>query len=103
MQKLLCSLVVCCCSQEQQRRLDAFTPAYQQLVTVVVHSVQYPSNYHEWHRDELQEFRHNRYAISEILEDAAGKPPLLPLLLSQDVRNCRSVFFAVPRRLFMPI
>jgi len=37
-------------------------------------------NYHEWHRDDLQEFRHNRYAISETLEDAAGKPPLLPLL-----------------------
>jgi hypothetical protein len=70
----------CCCSQEQQRRLDAFTPAYQRLVTVVVHNVQYPSNYHEWHRDDLQEFRHNRYAISETLEDAAGKPPLLPLL-----------------------
>lgn len=69
---------------EQQRRLDAFTPAYQQLVTVVVHNVQYPSDYHEWHRDELQEFRHNRYAISETLEDAAdvlGWQPTLQLLL----------------------
>ena len=63
--------------QEQQRRLDAFTPAYERLVTVVVHNVQYPSDYHEWHRDELQEFRHNRYAISETLEDAAGKHVLL--------------------------
>jgi len=69
---------------------------------VVVHNVQYPSNYHEWHRDELQEFRHNRYAISETLEDAAGKPLLLPLLLSQDIMKCESVFFAVPRRQFMP-
>lgn len=63
--------------QEQQRRLDAFTPAYERLVTVVVHNVQYPSDYHDWHRDELQEFRHNRYAISETLEDAAGKHVLL--------------------------
>ena len=61
--------------QEQQRRLNAFTPAYKQLVTMVVQHVRYPADYRNWHKDELQEFKHNRYAISETLEDAAGQLP----------------------------
>ena len=61
--------------QEQQRRLEAFKPAYQRLVSVVVSSVQYPANYQELHRDEMQDFRHDRYAFTETLEDAAGQAP----------------------------
>ena len=58
-----------------QRRLDIFTPAFQRLVTVVAHNVQYPPDHHEWHQDEVQDFKQARYAIAEALEDAAGKPP----------------------------
>lgn len=56
-----------------QRRLDVFTPAFQRLVTVVAHNVQYPPDHHEWHQDEVQDFKQARYAIAEALEDAAGK------------------------------
>ena len=59
--------------QETQRRLEAFTPAFQRLVTVVAHNVQYPSDHDQWHEDEVQDFKQGRYAIAEALQDAAGK------------------------------
>lgn len=59
--------------QETQRRLDIFTPAFQRLVTVVAHQVQYPPDHQQWHEDEVQDFKQARYAIAEALEDAAGK------------------------------
>lgn len=59
--------------QETQRRLEVFTPAFQRLVTVVAHNVQYPSDHDQWHEDEVQDFKQGRYAIAEALEDAAGK------------------------------
>lgn len=60
-------------AQETQRRLEIFTPAFQRLVTVVAHQVQYPREHQHWHKDEVQDFKQARYAISEALEDAAGK------------------------------
>lgn len=60
-------------AQETQRRLDIFTPAFQRLVTVVAHQVQYPPDHQQWHVDEVQDFKQARYAIAEALEDAAGK------------------------------
>lgn len=61
------------CVQEMQRRIDAFIPAFQRLVTVVAHNVQYPSDHHQWREDEVQDFKQARYAVAEALEDAAGK------------------------------
>ena len=58
---------------EQQRRLEAFQPAYQSLVSIISHHMQYPSDYQQWHKDELDDFRHNRTSLAETLEDAAGK------------------------------
>lgn len=72
-------------SVEMQRRLDVFTPAFQRLVTVVAHNVQYPPDHHEWHQDEVQDFKQARYAIAEALEDAAevlGWQRTLGLLLA---------------------
>ena len=68
--------------QETQRRLETFTPAFQRLVTVVAHNVQYPDEHAEWREDEVQDFKQARYTIAEALEDAAGKSTRPGVVLS---------------------
>lgn len=57
---------------EQQRRLEAFRPAYQRLVGVIAEHMQYPSDYLEWQKDDLDDFKNHRYSLAETLEDVAG-------------------------------
>ena len=64
---------------EQQRRLEAFRPAYQSLVGVIAQHMQYPSDYLEWQKDDLDDFKHYRYSLAETLEDVAGTQPFSTL------------------------
>ncbi|KAJ7945933.1 putative Transportin [Quillaja saponaria] len=56
---------------ERNRRLQLFRPAYESLVSLVSFRVQYPEDYQDLSYEDLKEFKQTRYAIADVLSDAA--------------------------------
>ncbi len=58
---------------ESQRRLQLFKPAFSQLVALICGRVRYPNDWDTWHRDEKDDFMHQRFNVADTLLDATGK------------------------------
>ncbi|CAE6255150.1 unnamed protein product [Arabidopsis arenosa] len=56
---------------ERNRRLHIFQPAYQSLVSLVGFRVQYSEDYQGLTYEDLKEFKQTRYAVADVLIDAA--------------------------------
>ncbi|XP_023641358.1 transportin MOS14 isoform X2 [Capsella rubella] len=56
---------------ERNRRLHIFQPAYRSLVSLVGFRVQYPEDYQGLSYEDLKEFKQTRYAVADVLIDAA--------------------------------
>ncbi|KAI4336067.1 hypothetical protein L6164_014643 [Bauhinia variegata] len=57
---------------ERNRRLQVFRPAYESLVSLVSFRVQYPEDYQDLSYEDLKEFKQTRYAVADVLTDAAS-------------------------------
>ncbi|KAF3437138.1 hypothetical protein FNV43_RR19891 [Rhamnella rubrinervis] len=57
---------------ERNRRLQIFRPAYESLVSLVSFRVQYPQDFQVLSYEDLKEFKHTRYAVADVLIDAAS-------------------------------
>ncbi|KAM7272707.1 hypothetical protein ACFE04_027370 [Oxalis oulophora] len=57
---------------EINRRLQVFRPAYESLVSLVSFRVQYPHDYQDLSNEDLKEFKQTRYAVADVLIDAAS-------------------------------
>jgi transportin-3 len=58
--------------EERARRVEAFRPAFERLVTVVRGRVRYPDDFDSWRRDARADFRRGRVAVGDVLVDAAA-------------------------------
>ncbi|KNA25654.1 hypothetical protein SOVF_004570 isoform A [Spinacia oleracea] len=56
---------------ERNRRLLIFRASYDSLVSLVSSRVQYPDDYMELSREDLKDFKQTRYAVADVLVDAA--------------------------------
>ncbi|KAL8141960.1 hypothetical protein V2J09_014992 [Rumex salicifolius] len=56
---------------ERNRRLQIFRSSYESLVSLVSFRVQYPEDYLELSREDLKDFKQTRYAVADVLIDAA--------------------------------
>ncbi|PRQ16051.1 hypothetical protein RchiOBHm_Chr7g0180041 [Rosa chinensis] len=57
---------------EKNRRLHIFRPAYESLVSLVSFRIQYPRDYQDLSYEDLKEFKQTRYAVADVLIDAAS-------------------------------
>ncbi|KAL1371580.1 transportin MOS14 [Arachis hypogaea] len=57
---------------ERNRRLLVFCPAYESLVSLVSFRVQYPEDYQDLSYEDLKEFKQTKYAVADVLTDAAS-------------------------------
>lgn len=57
---------------ERNRRLQVFRPAYESLVSLVSFRIQYPQDYQDLSYEDLKEFKQTRYAVADVLIDAAS-------------------------------
>jgi transportin-3 len=57
---------------ERERRLAIFRPTFELLVSLVSFRVTYPSGFENWRKDELADFKSTRYAVADMLIDAAA-------------------------------
>ncbi|ESR52953.1 hypothetical protein CICLE_v10018728mg [Citrus x clementina] len=57
---------------ERSRRFQVFRSAYESLVSLVSFRVQYPQDYQDLSLEDLKEFKHTRYAVADVLIDAAS-------------------------------
>ncbi|XP_015581100.1 transportin MOS14 [Ricinus communis] len=57
---------------ERSRRLLVFRSAYESLVSLVSFRVQYPQDYQNLSIEDLKDFKHTRYAVADVLIDAAS-------------------------------
>ncbi|XP_061360280.1 transportin MOS14 isoform X2 [Gastrolobium bilobum] len=60
-----------CFEAERNRRLQVFRPAYESLVSLVSFRVQYPEDYQDLSYEDLKEFKQTKYAVADVLTDAA--------------------------------
>ncbi|XP_074316930.1 transportin MOS14-like isoform X2 [Silene latifolia] len=56
---------------ERNRRLLIFNSSYESLVSLVSFRVQYPDDYMELSKEDLKDFKQTRYAVADVLVDAA--------------------------------
>ncbi|XP_051116858.1 transportin MOS14 isoform X2 [Andrographis paniculata] len=56
---------------ERARRLQIFRPSYESLVSLVSVKVEYPQDYAGLSREDQKDFKQNRYAVADVLIDAA--------------------------------
>ncbi|GLU12266.1 hypothetical protein SLE2022_289610 [Rubroshorea leprosula] len=81
---------------ERNTRLQAFCPAYESLVSLVSFRVQYPKDYQGLSYEDLREFKQTRYAVADVLSDAAsvlGGDATLKILymkLGEALAHCRN-------------
>ncbi|KAK2355665.1 Transportin mos14 [Trifolium repens] len=61
-----------CVEAERNRRLQVFRPAYESLVSLVSYRVQYPVDYQDLTYEDLKEFKQTKYAVADVLTDAAS-------------------------------
>ncbi|XP_024389574.1 transportin MOS14 [Physcomitrium patens] len=57
---------------ERERRLATFRPTFELLVSLVSCRVTYPPGFETWRKDELADFKSTRYAVADMLMDAAA-------------------------------
>ncbi|XP_011028670.1 PREDICTED: transportin-3-like [Populus euphratica] len=57
---------------ERSRRLQVFHSAYESLVSLVSFRVKYPQDYQTLSVEDLKEFKQTRYAVMDVLIDAAS-------------------------------
>ncbi|KAI5562521.1 hypothetical protein POPTR_015G068600v4 [Populus trichocarpa] len=57
---------------ERSRRLQVFHSAYESLVSLVSFRVKYPQDYQTLSVEDLKEFKQTRYAVTDVLIDAAS-------------------------------
>ncbi|XP_020519422.1 transportin MOS14 isoform X2 [Amborella trichopoda] len=57
---------------EKNRRLSIFRTPYEMLVSLVSFRVQYPKEYQEMSREDQKDFKQTRYAVADIIMDAAS-------------------------------
>ncbi|XWS37410.1 hypothetical protein CRYUN_Cryun19dG0040500 [Craigia yunnanensis] len=57
---------------ERNRRLQVFRQSYESLVSMVSSRVQYPQDYQDLSYEDLKEFKQTRYAVADVLTDAAS-------------------------------
>ncbi|KAJ6882128.1 transportin MOS14-like [Populus alba x Populus x berolinensis] len=57
---------------ESRRRLQVFRSPYESLVSLVSSRVQYPPDYQTLSVEDLKEFKQTRYAVADVLIDAAS-------------------------------
>ncbi|ONK70738.1 uncharacterized protein A4U43_C04F1020 [Asparagus officinalis] len=82
--------------EERNRRLQVFRPSFEMLVSLVSYRVEYPQDYQNLSEEDHKDFKHIRYAVSDILVDATavlGGELTLKILfmkLVQAVGNCSS-------------
>ncbi|KAH9568191.1 hypothetical protein CY35_03G065200 [Sphagnum magellanicum] len=57
---------------ERDRRIAIFHPTFELLVSLVSFRVKYPPEFESWRKDELGDFKSTRYAIADMLMDAAA-------------------------------
>ncbi|KAA3458379.1 transportin-3 isoform X1 [Gossypium australe] len=81
---------------ERNRRLQVFRQSYESLVSLVSSRVQYPDDYQNLSYEDLKEFKQTRYAVADVLTDAAsvlGGDTTLQILymkLVEAVSSCRN-------------
>ncbi|KAL3835139.1 hypothetical protein ACJIZ3_009875 [Penstemon smallii] len=79
---------------ERARRLQVFRTSYESLVSVVSVKVEYPQDYSDLSREDQKDFKQTRYAVADVLIDAAlvlGGDATLRILymkLIEAVNNC---------------
>ncbi|KAJ1438997.1 Exportin-1/Importin-beta-like [Sesbania bispinosa] len=61
-----------CIEAERNRRMQVFRPAYESLVSLVSYRVQYPEDYQDLSYEDLKEFKQTKYAVADVLTDAAS-------------------------------
>ncbi|KAL4633899.1 transportin MOS14 [Castanea sativa] len=57
---------------ERKRRQGAFVPSYESLVSLVSFRVEYPQDYLDLSHEDRKEFKQTRYAVADVLSDAAS-------------------------------
>ncbi|KAK3157782.1 hypothetical protein QOZ80_2AG0127920 [Eleusine coracana subsp. coracana] len=57
---------------EKNRRIQIFRPPFEILVSLVSFRVEYPEDYHTFSEEDRRDFRHVRYAVSDVLLDATS-------------------------------
>lgn len=57
---------------ERNRRLQVFRSSYESLVSLVSFRVQYPQDCQDLSYEDLKDFKHTRYAVADVLIDAAS-------------------------------
>ncbi|KAK8499822.1 hypothetical protein V6N12_072525 [Hibiscus sabdariffa] len=57
---------------ERNQRLQVFRQSYESLVSLVSSRVQYPQAYQDLSYEDLREFKQTRYAVADVLTDAAS-------------------------------
>ncbi|XP_021733725.1 transportin MOS14-like [Chenopodium quinoa] len=78
---------------ERNRRLLIFRASYDSLVSLVSSRVQYPDDYMELSREDLKDFKQTRYAVADVLVDAAlvlGGDTVLKILYMKLVQAATS-------------
>lgn len=78
---------------ERNRRLLIFRASYESLVSLVSSRVQYPDDYMELSREDLKDFKQTRYAVADVLVDAAlvlGGDTVLKILYLKLVQTATS-------------
>ncbi|RZC80045.1 hypothetical protein C5167_042621 [Papaver somniferum] len=81
---------------ERNRRLQIFRSSYESLLSLVSFRVQYPHDSENISREDRREFKQTRYAVADVLIDAAsvlGGEVTLKILymkLVEDTHSCRS-------------
>ncbi|XP_011087185.1 transportin MOS14 [Sesamum indicum] len=79
---------------ERARRLQVFRSSYESLVSLVSVKVEYPQDYADLSREDQKDFKQTRYAVADVLIDAAlvlGGDAALRILymkLIEAVSNC---------------
>ncbi|KAL0421852.1 UNVERIFIED_CONTAM: Transportin MOS14 [Sesamum latifolium] len=79
---------------ERARRLQVFRSSYEALVSLVSVKVEYPQDYADLSREDQKDFKQTRYAVADVLIDAAlvlGGDAALRILymkLIEAVSNC---------------
>ncbi|XP_031499892.1 transportin MOS14 isoform X2 [Nymphaea colorata] len=57
---------------ERDRRIAMFRPTFETLISLVAFRVQYPQDYEDLSKEDRRDFRQTRYAVGDIIIDAAS-------------------------------
>ncbi|KAH7433967.1 hypothetical protein KP509_07G095100 [Ceratopteris richardii] len=57
---------------EMERRASIFRPIFEHIISLVSHRVKYPQGFESWRKDEIADFKQTRYAVADVLVDAAA-------------------------------